>query len=85
MINTNTTMGNPKQVIYENQNQQLIDQKKKSLSPEEFIVWFRGFVQGSHHHNLTPSGWDTVKDTLGKVSPNNNESVKFDSKRLLND
>ena len=37
------------------------------MSPTEFCIWLRGFVQASHHYNLTPEGWETLKQNLNKV------------------
>lgn len=37
------------------------------MTPEQFVLWMQGFVEGSNNYNLTPSGWDTVKAKLKEV------------------
>lgn len=37
------------------------------MTSKEFVIWLRGFVAGSNNFNLTPAGWDTLKDELEKV------------------
>jgi hypothetical protein len=37
------------------------------MTPEEFVIWLQGFVAASHHYNLTPAGWDELKEQLKKV------------------
>ena len=43
------------------------------MKAEEFIIWLRGFVAGSNHYNLTPAGWDKLKDELDKVQLEENQ------------
>ena len=37
------------------------------MTPTEFCLWLKGFVQASHHYNLTPEGWEALKQNLNKV------------------
>ena len=37
------------------------------MKSKEFVIWLKGFVAGSNNFNLTPAGWDTLKDELEKV------------------
>lgn len=37
------------------------------MTAQEFVTWLRGFVAGSNNYNLTPKGWDEVKDKLSSV------------------
>jgi hypothetical protein len=37
------------------------------MTPYEFVIWMKGFVAGSNNFNLTPAGWQELKDTLEKV------------------
>ncbi len=37
------------------------------MTPEEFVIWLKGFAEASHHWNLTPAAWDKVKEELSKV------------------
>ena len=38
------------------------------MTPEQFVLWMQGFVEGSNAYNLTPAGWDTVKAKLKEVN-----------------
>ena len=37
------------------------------MTAEEFVIWLRGFIDGSNSYNLTPHGWDKLKETLEQV------------------
>lgn len=37
------------------------------MTPKDFIIWLQGFVEASHHYNLTPDAWNTLKETLKQV------------------
>lgn len=37
------------------------------MTAQEFITWFKGFIAGSNNYNLTPKGWEEVKDKLNEV------------------
>lgn len=39
------------------------------MTPEQFVLWMQGFIEGSNAYNLTPAGWDTVKAKLKEVTP----------------
>ena len=38
-----------------------------NMSEKEFVKWFKGFVDGAHHFNITPKQWDEVKEKLSTV------------------
>jgi DNA-binding PadR family transcriptional regulator len=38
------------------------------MTSKEFIIWLRGFITGSNNYNLTPSGWEALKNNLEKVN-----------------
>jgi len=38
------------------------------MTPHEFVIWLRGFIDGSNAYNLTPKGWDKLKEILDNVS-----------------
>ena len=38
------------------------------MTPEEFVIWLRGFIAASSHYNLTPAGWEELKEQLKKVN-----------------
>lgn len=37
------------------------------MTPEEFVTWFKGFVQAANPYNITPKQWEDVKDKLESV------------------
>jgi hypothetical protein len=37
------------------------------MTSRDFVIWLKGFVAGSNNFNLTPSGWDEVKNQLNKI------------------
>jgi hypothetical protein len=45
------------------------------MTPEDFVIWLRGFVAASHHYNLT-AAWEELKVQLAiiaNISTINNE------------
>jgi len=40
------------------------------MNDKEFVQWFKGFVEGAHHYNITPKQWDDLKDKLALVNNN---------------
>jgi hypothetical protein len=45
------------------------------MTSSEFVLWLKGFVAGSHHHNLTPAGWDNIKEELNRVEDNGIDAI----------
>ena len=41
------------------------------MTPNEFVLWFKGFAQAASSYTLTPYQWDTVKEQLDKVGNEN--------------
>jgi hypothetical protein len=37
------------------------------MTPREFALWLKGFVQAASNFTLTPKQWDDIKDQLNKV------------------
>ena len=37
------------------------------MTPEQFVIWFKGFVQAANTFNITPRQWDTICEYLEKV------------------
>jgi hypothetical protein len=37
------------------------------MNSKEYVIWLRGFVAGSNNFNLTPAGWQELKDRLVEV------------------
>ena len=37
------------------------------MTPAEFVIWLKGFVQAANTYNITPKQWDTVCEYLEKV------------------
>jgi len=40
------------------------------MTSKEFIIWLKGFIAGSNNYNLTPQGWEALKNNLAKVNDN---------------
>ena len=38
------------------------------MTAEEFVIWLHGFIAGSNSYNLTPQGWDKLKEMLEQVN-----------------
>jgi hypothetical protein len=37
------------------------------MTPNEFVIWFKGFAEAANNFTLTPKQWDDVKDKLNDV------------------
>lgn len=37
------------------------------MTPNEFVMWFRGFSEACHHLNPTPAQWEKILETLKTV------------------
>lgn len=53
------------------------------MSEHEFICWLKGFVAGSNQYNLTPAGWDKLKEELERVKCSNNHDDDWEDGGLL--
>ena len=38
------------------------------MTPNDFVIWLRGFVQASSNFTLTPKQFDDLKEQLDKVN-----------------
>lgn len=38
------------------------------MNSADFVIWLKGFVAASNNYNLTPAGWETLKEELSKVN-----------------
>jgi hypothetical protein len=47
------------------------------MTSQEFVTWMRGFVAGSNNYNLTPKGWDEVKEKLSAVNDAGIVPIRF--------
>jgi len=47
------------------------------MTPREFVIWLKGFVQASNKYNVTPKQWDDIKDQLNKVDLDDNNIYKY--------
>ena len=47
------------------------------MTSKEFVIWMRGFVAGSNNYNLTPKGWDEVKEKLSTITDTNQIPLHF--------
>ena len=43
------------------------------MTPNEFVIWFKGFVAAANTFNITPKQWDIICEYLEKV---NDTSIK---------
>jgi len=37
------------------------------MTNKEFVIWFKGFVDGAHDYNITPKQWDLLKEKINEV------------------
>jgi len=42
------------------------------MTPNEFVIWLRGFAQAAPNFTLTPKQWDDVREQLDKVVDSDN-------------
>lgn len=47
------------------------------MTSKDFVIWLKGFVAGSNNYNLTPKGWDEVREKLNSVTDTNQVSLTF--------
>ena len=40
------------------------------MTSNEFVIWLKEFIAGSNNYNLTPQGWEALKNNLEKVNNN---------------
>lgn len=49
------------------------------MTDTEFVKWFKGFVEGAHHFNISPKQWDDLKAKLLLVGKETNNSYIIDN------
>jgi len=37
------------------------------MTPNEFVIWLKGFSQAANNFTLTPKQWDDIREQLDKV------------------
>jgi len=42
------------------------------MTPTQFIIWLKGFVQAANGYNITPKQWDDLKEKLAQVNDKDN-------------
>jgi alcohol dehydrogenase YqhD (iron-dependent ADH family) len=47
------------------------------MTPNEFVIWLRGFVQASSNFTLTPKQFDDLKEQLDKVKESNTYTIQI--------
>lgn len=47
------------------------------MTSKEFVIWFKGFIDGAHNFNITPAQWDLLKEKVKEI--NDDEDI-FDYK-----
>jgi hypothetical protein len=40
------------------------------MTPNEFVIWLKGFIQAANNFTLTPKQFDDLKEQLNKVNTN---------------
>lgn len=45
------------------------------MTSRDFVIWFKGFIDGAHHHNITPAQWDMLKEKIKEV---NDDVIYYD-------
>ena len=40
------------------------------MTPNEFVIWLKGFTQAANNFTCTPKQWDDIKEQLDKVELN---------------
>ena len=40
------------------------------MTPNDFVIWFKGFVSAANTFNITPKQWDDIREQLDKVKTN---------------
>jgi hypothetical protein len=45
------------------------------MTSNEFVIWFKGFVEACNDYAPTPKQWDSIKEELEKVSINERASL----------
>ena len=55
------------------------------MNSSEFIIWLKGFVAASNSYNLTPAGWETLKEELSKVDSEDDIAKPEDHEELEDD
>jgi hypothetical protein len=38
------------------------------MTSDQFVIWFKGFIEACNDFAPTPKQWDSIKDKLDKVS-----------------
>jgi hypothetical protein len=37
------------------------------MTPNDFVIWLKGFTQAANNFTLTPKQWDDIREKLDKV------------------
>jgi hypothetical protein len=40
------------------------------MTPNEFVIWLKGFTQAANNFTLTPKQWDDIREQLDRVELN---------------
>lgn len=38
------------------------------MTPKDYVIWLKGFVEACHEYAPTPKQWDALKDKLKEVN-----------------
>ena len=42
------------------------------MTPNEFVIWLKGFAQAANNFTLTPKQWDDIREQLDRVVDEDN-------------
>lgn len=46
------------------------------MTPEEFVIWLRGFTEGCNSYAATPEQWEKITETLEQVEDEIYEDIE---------
>jgi len=47
------------------------------MTPQEFIIWLKGFAAAANSYNVTPAQWDLLREQLNKVTGADQPIIEF--------
>ena len=47
------------------------------MTPRDFVIWLKGFMQAANTFASTPKQWDDIRDQIGKVDLDETTSMKY--------
>jgi len=47
------------------------------MTSKEFVIWFKGFIEGAHEYNISPKQWDLLKEKIEEVNDDYTEAPRY--------